>query len=194
MLETKRKGTVVLFVFLAVALAAGCARRGTRPGDGPASEKPPGQVIPESGSVPRAEEVLPQYVTGKNWDYASMPSPEPSAKPATKVNDVSFDQGSATLTRQGIAVCREVVSWMAQNAERSILIVGHANRFEATGDEAVALARRRAEAARDFMVKQLGVAPDRVEVASFGSQHSAADRSEPVRQSIERRVEFWSMK
>ena len=81
---------------------------------------------------------------------------------------------------------------MDQNTARKVLIVGHASHHEATGDAAVTLARRRAEDAKNHMV-QLGAPADRIEVASFGSQFSTADQAEPMLQSIERRVEFWSM-
>lgn len=149
---------------------------------------------PPSAEVSRPSDVLPDYAVQTKWEYASMPSPAPSAKPDVRIDEVSFEEGSATLTQEGIGVCKHVADWMKENPERRVVIIGHANLFEAKDANPVALGIKRAEAAMRFLASTLGVAKDRMEASSFGSEHAKADQTQEMLRRIERRVEFWAMK
>jgi OOP family OmpA-OmpF porin len=150
-------------------------------------------LIPEPQAGPKAEEVLPDYVPEKRWEYTSMPVPALEREPSLRIDDVSFDEGSAALNREGFAVCRQVARWMRENSAVDVVLVGHASRLEGHGD-GTDLGRRRAEAARNYLVRELGVPVGRLHISSFGNRFSKAGQSEPGLQKIERRVEFWSMR
>jgi outer membrane protein OmpA-like peptidoglycan-associated protein len=191
MLETKRFLTMTLLALLTVALAAGCAKRSTQAaGSSPTGQQ--GAVIPQETNVPEAKQVLPQYVPEKTWTYQDMPTPAPSGTPQTRIDGVTFDPGSIQLTREGRAVGLVIFNWMKENAARDVLIIGFATASEGTGDAAMGLGRKRAEAARDYIVS-LGGDKSRLQVASYGSQFSKAGPTEPDLQKIERRVDFWSV-
>lgn len=198
MMRTRYPAAAALVIFTCALTVAGCAsQRGGRRGGGQDGQLPPagsdqGRMVPEVQEVPQAREVLPEYVPEKSWEYASMPSPAPERRPSERLDGVSFDHGKSALTREGIAVCRQVARWMHENPSVHVLIVGHSCRNE-SGNDGVDLARRRAEAARNYLVRDLGVPVNRLEVASFGSRFSKADQSEPFLQQVERRIEFWVM-
>jgi outer membrane protein OmpA-like peptidoglycan-associated protein len=192
MITVKRLVPSLFVALLCVLMAAGCAsRRGAKTGD--SSQGATGGKIAEPKEGPKAEEVLPGYVPERTWEYESMPEPQPSDKPSAKIDDVSFDDGGTTLTREGLAICRRIGEWMQQNPKLGLLIVGHASRIEG-GDDGLALGRKRAEAARECLTRDHGIPESRIQVASFGNRFSKADASEPGLQKVERRVEFWSVK
>jgi OOP family OmpA-OmpF porin len=175
--------TAVIGAALLIALVVpGCAA------------KKKSQVQLPSAEVSRPSDVLPDYAVQTKWGYASMPSPAPSAKPDVRIDEVSFEEGGAALTQEGIGVCKHVADWMKENPDRRVLIVGHANLFEAKEANPVALGIKRAEAAMGMLASTLGVAKDRMEVSSFGSEHAKADQTQEMLRRIERRVEFWALK
>lgn len=112
------------------------------------------------------------------------------------LDDAAFTFGSAKLTPAGIAMIDEYANRISRQNNLRIAIVGHSDRI---GNEATnkALALRRAESARDEMIK-VGINPASINVRSVGSTEPVvkcdnADRNELIKcLAPNRRVEIFT--
>lgn len=110
---------------------------------------------------PAASEVKAPVVT---------PTEPPRAKPAIREsaasNEVFFAYNSFRLGPQATRTLEQTVRWLSANTSARVVVEGHA---DPTGnaDDNMALAQRRAELVRDFLVSA-GVDASRIEVVSYG--------------------------
>jgi outer membrane protein OmpA-like peptidoglycan-associated protein len=130
---------------------------------------------------------------------AEPATPAPTAAPRVVVicNDcggkpipiIRFQYGSAVVPTDVEPMLQEVVLVMKAHPEiKLVAIEGHTDLDEGRRI-AVDLARRRAEAVRDRLVKR-GIEPDRLVVKAHGSTKPLADNATPVGRAHNRRVQF----
>jgi len=112
------------------------------------------------------------------------------------LDDAAFGFGSATLSAAGVDRINEYAHRISGQSNLRIAIVGHSDHI---GNEAAnhTLALRRAEAARDAMVKA-GVNPASIHVRSVGSSEPLVKCTETNREALikclapNRRVEIFT--
>ena len=96
------------------------------------------------------------------------------AHPAITFNTIQFALGSAQITPESSETLRNLGNVLNHELadQKAFLVEGHT---DASGSRQVnaALSRRRAEAVKNYLVREFGVSPSRLEVAGKGS-------SEPV--------------
>lgn len=91
---------------------------------------------------------------------------EESAAKAAHLEDVFFQFDSWTLTPEGKQSLERTRGWFDQNSSSNLIIEGHADQ-RGTQAYNMVLAKRRAVAVQDYL-SQLGVAPTRLAVISYG--------------------------
>lgn len=158
-----------------------------------AQAEPPAQSGPRPSFIicpgnPRCPRSLRQQ------DRGQAPPDQPAfaiARPNSNVEIgrlVYFAVGSAALDHEARAVIERVADWLAANPRLRVNIEGHAD-ARGSREANLALASRRAEAVRDFLVAR-GIAAARLSVISYGEERPALyDHGETV-WMMNRRVEI----
>lgn len=119
------------------------------------------------------------------WSYAVAPDPAPSKSPKSRLNEVTFDVGSAALQAEAASVTREAAKHLLANPNIRVLCLGFAH-----SSEKASVGLSRATAVKDLLVRS-GVPIGRIETSNFGNQFSKADKVEPTMMRLERRCEIW---
>ena len=105
---------------------------------------------------------------------SSLPSPTPAAHPSVTFRTITFEFGSARLEPGSIEQLRNLGIALNQLTadEAKLLIEGHTDRkgTRAYNDE---LSKRRADAVKDYLVKEMGVTADRLETVGKGFSEPA---------------------
>ncbi|MGI9393291.1 MAG: peptidoglycan-associated lipoprotein Pal [Boseongicola sp.] len=99
---------------------------------------------------------------------------------------VLFPVDQSTLTAEATAVLDLQSDWLAQNAEYSALIEGHADEQGTTAYN-LALGERRASAVHNYLISR-GVAPSRIKTISYGKERPIEICSEESCYSRNRRA------
>lgn len=84
------------------------------------------------------------------------------------LGDAFFGYDSVELTEEGRAVLQKNADWMKRWATTKVMVEGHGD-SRGTNEYNLALAERRADAVRDYMVS-LGVPTDRLTIVSKGEE------------------------
>jgi peptidoglycan-associated lipoprotein len=155
-----RSGAVALL--LACAIGAGAC--GKKPP--PVTPTPPPAPTPAPTTPPTPPPPTPPPAT----------PPPPTEKPAEETLDsitkslqpVYFDYDSVVIRDDGRAAIQKNAEFLKGRAAVKVLIEGHAD-SRGTNEYNLALAERRADAVRDYLVS-LGVANDRVTIVSKGEE------------------------
>jgi outer membrane protein OmpA-like peptidoglycan-associated protein len=105
----------------------------------------------------------------------SLPSPTPAgAHPSVTLRTITFEFGSARLEPGSIEQLRNLGIALNQltTAEAKLLIEGHTDKkgTRAYNDE---LSKRRADAVKDYLVREMGVTADRLETVGKGFSEPA---------------------
>lgn len=117
---------------------------------------------------------------------AQPPPPAPMAAPGALQSDLVVAAGSDTVyfSRRGTnldanatATLAAQARWLLANPMVSVRLEGHADARD-TRDYAIAIADRRANEVRDFLILQ-GVLPHRIEVLSWGKERPGTVRVGP---------------
>lgn len=118
----------------------------------------------------------------------ARPAPKPAEQKVKLAADTLFDFDKATLRPEGKAKLDEIVSQLGKYNVEVILAVGHTDRI---GSDAYnqKLSERRANAVRDVLVNQYGVAGDRVSSVGYGESRPVADNNTDEGRAVNRRVE-----
>ena len=130
---------------------------------GNAPAPPPGsEVTPASaGSVPPPHEIRHRPI----HPAASRP---PAAPPSVTLRTITFEFGSAQLRPESIETLRNLGNALNQDQDKkAFLIEGHTDRSGSRvyNDE---LSKRRADAVKDYLVKNMGVSADRLQTVGKG--------------------------
>jgi OmpA-OmpF porin, OOP family len=178
----------------ALALALAGAASATAWADGPKNvgaqptrDQLIDQLVPHGGVVSPNERGLRVRSANPAAPGASEETPADTAAPAVAL-DVKFALNSATLTDEAKDTIRRLA-----DAVKSDQLAGYRFRLEghtdATGrpDYNLTLSRRRAEAVRDYLVTDLGIARNRLQVVGRG-QEEPLDAANPT-SGVNRRVQ-----
>jgi peptidoglycan-associated lipoprotein len=117
---------------------------------------------------------------------AGAPTPGTQEDLVVNVGDrVMFGYDSYDLTPEGRTTLENQAAWLAQYANLSVTIEGHADE-RGTREYNLALGERRATAAKNYLVT-LGVNPSRVSTVSYGKERPAAEGSDEASWAQNRR-------
>jgi peptidoglycan-associated lipoprotein len=83
-------------------------------------------------------------------------------------DDIHFDYDEYTIREDAQATLQSIASWLLENSSASLLIEGHCDE-RGTNEYNLALADRRAKAARDY-IAALGIDSRRLEMVSYGEE------------------------
>jgi peptidoglycan-associated lipoprotein len=186
------RGLQVLLVLLLVTLA-GCAEK-TAPTAQAPTPAPPERP---SAAAPPAEQPAPAPSPAPAVASPAPLPPAPSeprrpaaqefvAEPALK--DVHFDSGHTDIGRQGARIMKSNAGWLIEHANTAVLIEGHSD-WKGTHEANMAVGERRAQAARDFLVKE-GVSDARIQIVSYGSDRPLCPQRTEACAARNRRVHF----
>ena len=106
------------------------------------------------------------------------PVPRPEPKPEPKVvekvvekvillEDVHFDLDNSTLTKEAQTILKRNIQVLKENPNVRIRIQGHTSAI-ATEEYNQALSERRTKSVEEFLVKEGGIAPDRLSEIGYG--------------------------
>ena len=160
---------------LAAAVLAGCSKKENAPMAQTTTETP----APTGSSI-----VSPRQTT---WDRNEIPDPAPSVTPRYRLNEITFNAGGTSFGAEGSGVCRDAAGVIQERGIKKILLLAYNHKSE-DGNSDLPMARCRAT--RDGLVRH-GLSADMMEMASFGSRFSVADKLQPQAMEQERRVEIW---
>ena len=138
---------------------------------GNAPAPPPGsEVTPASaGSVPPPHEIRHRPTP----PAASRP---PAAPPSVTLRTITFEFGSAQLRPESIETLRNLGNALNQDQDKkAFLIEGHTDKSGSRvyNDE---LSKRRADAVKDYLVKDMGVSADKLQTVGKGFSEPANQR------------------
>jgi outer membrane protein OmpA-like peptidoglycan-associated protein len=174
--------TFPLQVLLAAGLliAAGCASKSSPPQAGTTTDNS------RTSSYSKASSKETPSTKPEEWNYQTLPTPAPSKKPTTRLNEIAFADNDASLNAEATAVCREIARRLKEAPGERALVVG----FTHYREKDAALGLRRAEKVRDCLVSQ-GVERGRLEVANFGSQFSSSGATDALQRKQPQAAEVW---
>jgi len=102
------------------------------------------------------------------------PVPRPEPKPEPKVvekvillEDVHFDLDKSTLTKEAQTILKRNIEVLKENPNMKIVIQGHTSAI-ATEEYNQKLSERRAKSVEEFLMKEGGIAPDRLSEIGYG--------------------------
>jgi peptidoglycan-associated lipoprotein len=143
------------------AAAPAAAPEPTRPSSPPPPPPPPAAPAP---ATPTEDEIFAKTT------LEELNKQKPLA-------DVFFDYDSVVITEPSRASLQKNMQWLKRWPSTKIKVEGHAD-ARGTNEYNLALAERRADAVRDYLVS-LGLANDRVTVVSMGEeQPSCSEETE----------------
>lgn len=104
------------------------------------------------------------------------------------LSDLEFETGSAALQGAEYESLAALAEWLADNPDATVALVGHT---DAQGGAAgnLAISRRRAESARDLLIRRHGIASGRLETHGVGSFAPIAPNDTEAGREANRRVE-----
>lgn len=111
----------------------------------------------------------------------------PEGPEELRVDEVHFEPGSARVTNIAKAILDDVALRMRQEPSSSAIVIGYTDTREDTGPNRD-LARRRAEAVRDYLVSRHNIDPTRIEIEARGASDPVGDNSTAEGRLQNRRV------
>ncbi len=103
-----------------------------------------------------------------------VPAPPPPPAPLTTTDEIYFDAGSARLTNIAKAILDGVALRMRNDLNSTVVVTGYSDNV---GSEAsnLDISRRRADAAKEYLVTRHGIDPARISTEGRGSAEPAYD-------------------
>lgn len=114
--------------------------------------------------------------------------PEPVAEAVRVELDVKFDFDKAQVKEGSFADIKNLADFMVQYPQTTTVVEGHTDSIGTDGYNQ-GLSERRANAVRDVLVNQYGVAGSRVSAVGYGESRPVADNATDAGRAINRRVE-----
>ena len=100
--------------------------------------------------------------------------------PGAALQDVYYEFDSTDLAADAQAILKQNADWMKNNPKSRVEVEGHCDDL-GSNEYNLALGAKRAQSAKDFLVKQ-GIAPERLVTISYGKEAPACfDQSEECR-------------
>ena len=195
-MTASHRGWQVLLVVLLLTLV-GCAKQTATTAQAPTSPAPPPRPSVETApSEQPAPPPRPSPAPPVASPSPPPPSPAPAQPPTTAhefveepaLKDVFFESGHTEIGRQGTVIMKSNAGWLIEHASAAVLIEGHTD-WKGTPQANMAVGERRAQAARDFLVKA-GVSETRIQIVSHGSDHPLCPQKTEACAARNRRVHF----
>jgi peptidoglycan-associated lipoprotein len=191
-MTASHRGWQVLRVVLLLSLA-GCAEKTASTAQAPTSPAPPPPPSVEQPAPPPRPSPAPPVASPSPPPPAPAPAQPPRSttqefveEPALK--DVFFEPGHTEIGRQGTVIMKSNAGWLIEHAAATILIEGHTD-WKGTPQANMAVGERRAQAARDFLVKA-GVSETRIQIVSQGSDRPVCPQKTEACAARNRRIHF----
>ena len=191
-----QRGWQGLLVALLLTLA-GCAEQTAPTAQAPPATTPAAQpsATPASpDTLATAPAQSPAPVTAAPQAPAPA-APSEAQKPTAgdfveepALKDVFFDSGHTDIGRQGTVIMKSNAGWLTEHADMAILIEGHTD-WKGSRDANLAVGEKRAQAARDFLVKE-GISETRIQIVSYGSDRPVCPQKTEACAAKNRRVHF----
>lgn len=155
-------------VVLVVALMAGaCAKKPVETPPPAATPPPPAETKPAPPPPPPPPPPAAQPAPPTEDELFAKETLEELNK-RQPLEDVYFGYDSMALTEEGRASLQKNLQWLNRWTSTKVMVEGHAD-SRGTNEYNLALAERRADAVRDYLVS-LGFAADRVTIVSKGEE------------------------
>ena len=169
MRDATRLTAIALVIFLALPLGA-CKSSGPKM-DAPAPQPTPvptpeAAVSEEVVHEPITETIVSEEVTEE------LPEDLAELNAQGYLEDVFFDTDRFDLTPAAREALTKNAAWLQKHLTISILVEGHCDERN-TREYNLALGERRASAVRDYLVF-LGIAPQRIQIISYGEERPFA--------------------
>jgi len=119
---------------------------------------------------------------------APAPAIEPAAPRKLTLEGVNFDNDSAKLRPESIAILDNAAATLKEWGEVKVEVAGHTDSVNSDAYN-LRLSQRRAEAVRAYLIKQ-GVAADRLTAKGYGEANPVADNKTADGRYQNRRVEL----
>jgi outer membrane protein OmpA-like peptidoglycan-associated protein len=131
----------------------------------PSSVSPDVQAVPLVPGAPKSRGVQPT---------APQPQPIPAAHPSVTLEAITFEPGSAKLKPESLNELRNLGIELNQIVKDGpkLLIEGHTDN-KGTAAYNRELSKRRADAVKDYLVREMGVPADRLETVGKGFSEPA---------------------
>ncbi len=109
--------------------------------------------------------------------FVEAPPPPPPPKPAPAIvlpgmADLFFDFDKSELRTDGREQLQTNSKWLQANTSKKLIIEGHCDE-RGTNEYNLALGERRANSAREYLIK-LGIEPARINTVSYGEERPFA--------------------
>jgi len=116
----------------------------------------------------------------------SCPRPPPSCSPT--VIDIQFDTNKSEIKPQYQDELKTLADFLKEFPNAKGVIEGHTDNV---GDKAsnMKLSQRRADSVRSYLIKTLGVAPERIKAEGYGPTKPVADNKTKEGKAKNRRIE-----
>lgn len=170
------KRIVPLFVLVVVLIMQGCGPKqvsvplSERIGSTTGQTGAGGQTAGEDSEGGRAGGVIEENLLGgaKDQRDAGMSAAAGENQLAPRLQDIFFDFDSYIVRNDDLPTLKEIAAWLTTRPEVAITVEGHCDE-RGTTDYNLALGQKRAEAAKDYLIK-MGVSEKRVKTVSFGKE------------------------
>jgi len=163
-----------IFVFVMITfglLFTGCAQKKVVQPEQPAQpEITKQETAPPKESVQKMPEYRPpEKITERQLAKIETKEEQPQYKEEKGMfEDIHFDYDKYDIQPAAQSALQTIANWLLKNSPAKILIEGHCDE-RGTNEYNLALADRRAKAARDYLVA-LGTASNRIEMVSYGEE------------------------
>ncbi len=186
MRNVTRGTATILVIFLALYMGA-CTSSGSKVEAPPPSPTPAPTAVPstmpeEVVQEPETETIVSQEVTEE------LPDDLAQLNARGYLEDVFFDTDRFDLTPEARGTLTKNAAWLQNHPTISILVEGHCDERN-TREYNLALGERRASAVRDYMVF-LGIAPQRIQIISYGEERPFMRGHDESAWSLNRRSHF----
>jgi len=119
---------------------------------------------------------------------APQPAPRPQPAPTAALQPIYFDLNKSNIRADAEKTLKQNLEWFRQNPGRKVTIQGNCDP-RATEQYNISLGKRRAEAARQYLIS-LGIDAKLLDVVSFGKEMSTCKGKDESCWVKERRVDF----
>ncbi len=197
---------IVGYIFLSAVIAAAtaCGSSSAKPDAGLAGATNPSSSSSQPSGEGRADATRESNLSSGSLSSESKGEKSPATssssleqlkdgKPtktaaSSPLKDVLFEFDRHDLTAEARDTLRSNAEWLKRNASTRIEVEGHCDE-RGTSEYNLALAARRAQATRDYLLT-LGIAPDRISTISYGEEIPACIESSESCWRQNRRVRF----
>lgn len=115
----------------------------------------------------------------------AAPEPVAEAAPAPGVdlnNVIYFEFDSSQLDDASREALNQNAEWLREDSSRELTIEGHTDEV-GTSEYNLALGQRRANTAKEYLIR-LGIAPDRIDIITYGEERPASSVPSENRRSV----------